>query len=292
MTLDPDAVCFGVGGLTYAMTWSTGRLALPEVHKAFQITLPAAPDIVLDFVCDDVQAQGEVVFDSRGVWTLYRQNGSYVICFQSPVIGPQPYMVGVFDDALSTGKLYIRPDRCLREELVQPMYPLDELLLVNALGQQRGVLLHASLVDDDGRGWLFTGQSGAGKSTMASLWERVGTTGIYSDDRVVVRQENGQFWAYGTPWHGTGVYAAPYKVPLSGIFVLHHAPQDSCMRLSPLSAVAQLFARCFPTFWNRDGLNFTMAFLERLVTSVPCFELGFQPTEEIVAFVRALDSCG
>jgi len=290
VTQNSSAVCFGVGGLTYAMTRSSGRLALPEVHKAFQIASPVAPDITLDYVCGDVQAQGEVVFDSRGTWVLYRHNGSSTIRFQSPVLGSLPYMVGVFDETLSIGQVHIRSDRCQREELVQPMYPLDELLLVNALAQQRGVLLHASLVDDGGRGWLFTGQSGAGKSTMAALWERVGTTGIYSDDRVVVRRENGQFWAYGTPWHGTGHYAAPNRVPLSGIFVLRHADQNACAPLSSISAVSQLFARCFPTFWNRDGLNFTMAFLESVVAGVPCFDLGFQPTEEIVAFVRAFDS--
>jgi len=37
-------------------------------------------------------------------------------------------------------------------------------------------------------------------------------------------------------------------------------------------------------------LNFTMAFLESVVADVPCFDLGFKPTEEIVAFVRAFDS--
>jgi len=172
------------------------------------------------------------------------------------------------------------------------MYPLDELLLVNALGQQRGVLLHASLVDDDGRGWLFTGQSGAGKSTMASLWERVGTTGIYSDDRVVVREENGQFWAYGTPWHGTGRYASPSRVPLSSIFVLRQAAQNDARDLLPVYAVSQLFARSFPTFWNREGLDFTLSFLQRLCAAIPCYELGFRPTEEVVAFVRGLNGSG
>jgi len=124
------------------------------------------------------------------------------------------------------------------------------------------------------------------------LWDQSGTAKIYSDDRVIVREHEGQLWAYGTPWHGTGRYASPRRVPLSSIFVLRQAAQNDARDLLPLHAVSQLFARSFPTFWNREGLDFTLSFLQRLCAAIPCYELGFRPTEEIVAFVRGLNGSG
>ena len=50
-------------------------------------------------------------------------------------------------------------------------YPLDELLMVHLLARGRGVEIHGSgIVDADGYGTLFAGQSGAGKTTMSRLW--------------------------------------------------------------------------------------------------------------------------
>ena len=91
------------------------------------------------------------------------------------------------------------------------------------LAQGRGVLLHASAVKVGGKGILFSGTSGAGKSTMASLWDGLENTTVLSDDRVIVREHSGQLWAYGTPWHGSARISSPEAVPLDRIFVLHHA---------------------------------------------------------------------
>ncbi|HXK44026.1 MAG TPA: hypothetical protein PKV82_14495, partial [Anaerolineae bacterium] len=74
--------------------------------------------------------------------------------------------------------------------------------------------------------------------------------------------------------------------------VLRQAAQNDARDLLPLHAVSQLFARSFPTFWNREGLDFTLSFLQRLCAAIPCYELGFRPTEEIVAFVRGLNGSG
>lgn len=263
---------------------------LPEEHLPFRLPSCGSSDVLLRFHCRKKDIEGDKVFDSGGIWSLYlHKDRGWGIKFCSPVRGSLPYLTGIFTEDFSIGDLFVNDAQCLEAALVQPHYPLDELSVVNVLARSRGVLLHASLVDDEGRGWLFTGQSGAGKSTMAGLWERAGATGIYSDDRVIVREHDGQFWAYGTPWHGTGRYASPKRVPLSGIFVLRQAHDNAARDLPLMQAVSQLFARSFPTFWNREGLDFTVGFLQRLCDAVPCYDLGFKPTEEIVAFVRGLN---
>lgn len=279
-----------IGGFRLEFRWLSGELLLPREYTSFVAT-EGVPDVVLDFKCDFVPDlhKARKIFESGGLWRLYHQERHWIMALCSHVLGVEPYQVSIFTDSFTSGDVYVRPDCCIGSQMTQPQYPLDEFLITCKLAQGTGMLLHASLVDDGDRGWLFAGQSGAGKSTMAGLWERAGVTGIYSDDRVIVREHEGQFWAYGTPWHGTGRYASPKRVPLSGIFVLRQAPDNATCDLPPMQAVSQLFARSFPTFWNREGLDFTVGFLQRLCAAVPCRDLGFRPTEEIVAFVRRLN---
>jgi hypothetical protein len=128
--------------------------------------------------------------------------------------------------------------------------------------------------------------SGAGKSTMADLW--AGRTGanVLSDDRVIVRRNNGGFWMYGTPWHGDAQMASPDGAPLKQIFTIRHSSRNRSVPLGTADAASKLLARSFPTFWDADGMAFTVDFLGQLAQSVPCNELGFVPSPDIVDFVR------
>ena len=73
------------------------------------------------------------------------------------------------------------------------------MILLLSLG--KGILLHACGIDDDGSGYLFLGNSTDGKSTMAKLWFE-NHAKVLNDDRIVVKEKDGEFWMYGTPWHG------------------------------------------------------------------------------------------
>lgn len=283
-----------IGDVGLGVSWSEDDFQVTPQYPDF-VDQSHPMDIVVKFHGSSAPSaleEAQLLFDSGGVWRLYQQGHQRLLGLFSPAWGSAPYSWGEFTNTLTMGDVFINVPPNSRVPVVLPQYPLDELLVVNALAQERGVLLHGCLINDSGTGRLFVGQSGAGKSTMAALWEQAGVTGIYSDDRVIVREQDGQFWAYGTPWHGTGRYASPSHVPLSSIFVLRQAAQNDARDLLPVYAVSQLFARSFPTFWNREGLDFTLSFLQRLCAATPCYELGFRPTEEVVAFVRGLNGSG
>ena len=61
----------------------------------------------------------------------------------------------------------------------------DQIVLARALAERRACFLHSCGVIIDGRGLLFVGHSGAGKSTMMSLLRSTGTA--LCDDRNIVR---------------------------------------------------------------------------------------------------------
>ena len=120
-----------------------------------------------------------------------------------------------FSDDFTEGEVAVRRDIFAGRLPLYPLqYPLDELLMVHLLARGRGVAIHGSgVVDADGRGTLFAGQSGAGKTTMARLWLSEPGVKILSDERVVLRQEGDDVWMYGTPWHGDGRIANQGRAP-------------------------------------------------------------------------------
>ena len=56
---------------------------------------------------------------------------------------------------------------------------------------------------------------------------------MLSDERVIVRQHDGQLWVYGTPWYGDAKIASPEAVPLERIFVIEHGAENQAVPLKP-----------------------------------------------------------
>lgn len=150
------------------------------------------------------------------------------------------------------------------------------------------VLLHACGVKDGERGLVFAGTSGAGKSTIARLWEGQEGISVLSDDHVIVRERDGQFWVYGTPWPGQGGMSTPEAATLERVFLVQHASENRAVPLGPLDGASGLLLRSFTTFWDVEGMAFTLDLLGQLSQKVPCYELGFVPDESVINFVRCL----
>ncbi len=105
-------------------------------------------------------------------------------------------------------------------------YPLDQILAWVLLGKVGAVLMHAALIEKEGRAWVLAGHSGAGKSTLSELAHTQGWR-VLNDDRTIIHPDplTGAWLASGTPWHGSGRFAEADTVPLHGIAFLHQATE-------------------------------------------------------------------
>ena len=116
---------------------------------------------------------GKKLFDSGSIWELYRQDEFNIFRFTSLAYGSNPYKLASFNQDFSKGPFISTIPFSPPDQPVDPIcYPLDELLLVNALARGQGAEIHAcGIIDSKGDGHLFAGQSGAGKTTTARIWD-------------------------------------------------------------------------------------------------------------------------
>jgi hypothetical protein len=221
-------------------------------------------------------------FESPPIWTLYNSNGTRIIRIYEKMPGQKRIIVLSSD--LNSADLYFPTDT---DTAVDPFSgPTLELLMINYLARGRGVIVHGCGIEKGGEGMLFIGESGAGKSTMANLWNSEGGIQIISDDRVIVRKKGNDFWMYGTPWHGEAQFVSPCSVPLKKMLFLHHAVENEIHPLNGAATVRQLLQCSFPPFWDAEGMEFALELFSELSAAVPCYQLNFKPDPSAIQIVN------
>jgi hypothetical protein len=293
MNVRPSSEDSGVLGASSRLAARIGGISLAARSAADGPALVADEQLSAFLVADETcdlefevsfagrldSAPGEPVFDSGGLWKLFRNSEGYCFRFTSKFIGPFPYKQATVTRDFRTGRIELSREYFAADEPVNPLeYPLDELLWIHRLALGDGVEVHGcGVIAPDGRGMLLTGHSGAGKSTSARLWSRHPASRVLSDDRVILRQENGRIQMYGTPWHGDAGIAEAAHSSLDAIFVLQHGKVNELRPLGAAESTAELFARSFVPHHSSDGLSAALKFFHAVTASVPCFGFSFVP---------------
>ncbi len=171
---------------------------------------------------------------------------------------------------------------------VRHEYGLDSLiriLLSLLLAPERGFLLHAATVVRNGRAYVFTGKSGAGKSTVASL-SPAGS--VLTDEISLLKFVEGSWHAFGTPfWGEFRAKGANIKTPIAGLYCLEQSSEN---RIEALSARAVL--RCIlPNilFFSRETeiTKRLLNLLSEFIASVWCYRLFFRNDPDFWRVVAA-----
>lgn len=235
-------------------------------------------------------------FDSPGLWSIdFNDNSDFRIELKGRGKRPLAYVEvsvkGKKGFIYTNNKESERMSEFFAQRLASlPFsYPVDEVIFMNILPLYKGLLLHACGIDDNGKGYIFSGFSGAGKSTMARQWLRKRGVRLLNDDRVIVREMRRNFYIFGTPWHGEINKCDPGMVRLKTIFLIKHGSENKARPLSPSEAVTGLIARSFSPLWDREGMERAMEVIERLVRKVPCYELSFKPDKGVINYIRSVD---
>ncbi len=142
------------------------------------------------------------------------------------------------------------------------------------------LLFHSSVIKHDGKGYMFLGKSGTGKSTHSQLWLKyIEGSELLNDDNPAVRLIDGRPWVFGTPWSGKTPCYKNDQVPVGGFLRLWQAPVNEITRLSTLQAYAALLPTVSNMRWEKQCADAVNATLNKVISAVPVFSLKNRPEE-------------
>ncbi len=293
-----DSMKIKIGGISLSLKRAGNEAIKDPCYRRFLSTEGGRAHITFEDCKNLPDKRYQGCFDSPGLWSIafndhadfcieVRGGSTRPIAFVQVSVKEKKGCVHIKDPS-GLARLS-RYRRSIFPCLLPFHYPVDEVIFINILPLYKGILLHACCINDNGNGYIFSGFSGAGKSTMAKQWLNADGAKVLNDDRTIVREIRGLFYAYGTPWHGELTACEPERVRLRAVFIIRHGSKNSIRTLSLSEAVSGIIARSFSPLWDRKGMHRAVEIIERLVRDIPCYELMFRPDRDVIEYIRSLD---
>jgi len=162
-------------------------------------------------------------------------------------------------------------------------YSIDSVLRIVhslVLARNNGFLLHASSGVRNGRAYMFSGLSEAGKTTMASLAPP--DVDLLTDEASYVRKVDGAYLAYGTPFAGEfGRQGKNIAAPIAAVYLLEKAAENRIDPVPPADAIRRLMRNVL--FFAHDPALVQLVFENvcAFVAEVPILQLSFFPDQRV-----------
>lgn len=240
----------------------------PDVHAVFQSTdqLPPIPD--------------RVMYTDRCYIVALNGNGELEKFFFENGEDPIHYAVATYsEDSRNVSVAYLKEyGRCV-SELQNCFYHIG---LESVLLRHNKLCLHASCVDTDFGGILFSGVSGIGKSTQAELWCKYRKARQINGDRPILSRENGGWMAWGSPYAGSSKCYVNDSCPISAIVLLKQASSCELRRLTHQEAFRRVWSGLTVRTWDPSFVEAASSLAIDLVSGIPVFELCCTPDERAV----------
>lgn len=143
------------------------------------------------------------------------------------------------------------------------------------------LLIHASLVRQNGYGYAFIAKSGTGKSTQVSLWLRhIPGCDLMNDDNPIIRIIDGEPFIYGGPWSGKTPCYRNVKARLGAITRIDRADENSIEKLPPIEAFASFLPSCSSMKWDGEIFNNICNTVTKVVETTGIYTLHCLPNKE------------
>lgn len=289
-----STICIEVAGLAYCLDNSQvkANLTFPPAHQKFILT--KAPEAVLSIdksrsiklvfkdKKDCVSDPNQTIITRSDFWQFaVNDQQEYAL----DAFGAYPPTKLIFDSKFTRGVVSWDVNGW-GQKAIFPLQDLDIIMMVNWLSAFGDVLLHASAVVLDGKGYAFIGRSNQGKSTIAKIFQKNHKALVLGEDTVVLRYLDGQFWIFGTPWHVNPKMCSPQGFPLATLFSLSKGSGNRLELMQPAQAVASVLKTAFIPFYRTELLPGILDRLERLTHQIPVYELSYMLDQDPLQIIQ------
>jgi hypothetical protein len=221
---------------------------------------------------------GQVLLKTLEFWSIWKNANSLYLTTSFPL--SQGSRKGLLKFSIAETEWHLWTDE--RDELADPFeYPLDGLILYYLSVMNMDIFIHASGVKTGNHGFLFSGVSGKGKSTIAGIWKNNGAEVIH-DDRIIIRKGPGGYYMHNTPVYPGEVTAS---AQLEKLFIIEHGTENMILPLKGSAAVSQLISNCIQHAWSEKLISGLVESVSTLCDVIPVSKLIFRPDNSIVDLI-------
>lgn len=179
-----------------------------------------------------------------------------------------------FYDSLKKDDLENIPDETVE-------YVTTGALFNRFLIAHNGIMLHSSAVVVDGYAYLFSADSGTGKSTHTNLWlDKFGDDAfIINDDKPAIRKIDGEWYVFGTPWCGKNNTNKNAKAKLGAIVFLERSEENWIEKENIQDAIKKFFKQTTRRLNYEENMDKVLSTMESMLSEVPIFKMGCDISE-------------
>jgi len=167
-------------------------------------------------------------------------------------------------------------------------YSVDAVLRIVhslVLAGEGGFLLHSASAMRGGRAFLFSGLSGAGKTTISRLAPSDVT--LLTDEVSYVRRDRESYRAFGTPFAGELARVGEnVSAPIAALYLLEKGPANRIDPVSTSEATQRIMRNILFFAEEPDLVRRVFEAACEFVARVPVYRLTFFPDERVWELIR------
>ena len=212
-------------------------------------------------------------------YSIFRSGEDFIFVIFNQQQNPLIQQIAIANSDFTHWKVYSEKNSL--NQLVPMFHPLGPIIIQYMTVNSDAIMIHAACAFDGKKGRIFSGFSGAGKSTMSKIWGEEGYQ-IVNDDRLLIRRHGDEFFVYNTPMY----YAdKPKRAPLNGIFIIHHSPENNIKKINGAVAVSKVMAFCIQNNFDSAIVMNNIKVISDLCAKIPVYSLGVVPNRKVIDFI-------
>ena len=144
------------------------------------------------------------------------------------------------------------------------------------------LLMHSATVENNGKGYMFLGVSGQGKSTHSNKWvEYIKGSTLINDDNPVIRiADDGTPVVYGSPWSGKRPIYKNVHYPIGGMAAIEQDKRNHIRKESIPTAFGIMLSSCSTLKFDKEIHINICSTISKLLERITIHTLFCLPDEE------------
>jgi len=285
-------ICLCIGNFNIKL-WSKSdvNIGLDFGYSTFIISEIESKDFteieIIPSIPETLKNEDSLVFETndetKKLWHVCSTNDGYKIIVYSPSRPNEIQQIALINTQSKVWTIYTEQ---ISNNTVMPLsYPMGPLIMYYLTTNENAIMIHSSGIVDGGKGRLFSGFSGVGKSTMAGIWQQNGNTTI-NDDRLLLTINDDKVIMHNTPMFYED---EPKSNQLNAIYLLKQTKEHTIRRLNDAEAISRLLAFCIQHGYDKSFLEHHLNTVFDIYNRIPIYELGFKLDADVIDFIRSND---